>query len=69
METDIHLLDDAEAGHLLRMLPARVQRLARRGIIPHFALPDGELRYSASDLMAWAVKYRQPGELDRGAAQ
>lgn len=59
--SDTHLLTEAEAGELLRMLPARVARLAKRGIIPHIALPDGEMRYCASDLLAWASQYRQPG--------
>lgn len=60
--SDTHLLTEAEAGELLRMLPARVVRLTKRGVIPHIALPDGELRYSASDLMEWAASFRRPGE-------
>lgn len=56
---DTHLLTTAEAGELLRMLPARVARLAKRRVIPHIALPDGELRFCGSDLMDWATQYRQ----------
>lgn len=62
MTTDTHLLDDVEAGALLRMPPSRLTRLARRGIVPHIALPDGELRFCAADLLAWAAQYRQPGQ-------
>jgi hypothetical protein len=60
--TDTHLLDDHEAGDILRMLPSRVSRLARRGIIPHVALPDGELRYLATDLMEWAAQHRRASD-------
>lgn len=64
---DTHLLTDSEAGELLRMLPSRVVRLAKRGVIPHIALPDDELRFCASDLLEWAAQYRQPGESREGA--
>jgi hypothetical protein len=58
---DTHLLDDVEAGELLRMPPRRLTRLAKRGIVPTVALPDGELRYRASDLMEWASQFARPG--------
>jgi hypothetical protein len=59
--TDTHLLDDVEAGEVLRMLPRRVVRLAKRGIIPHVALPDGELRFRTSELLEWANQFSRPG--------
>ncbi|MGH7135058.1 MAG: hypothetical protein ACREHD_04915 [Pirellulales bacterium] len=59
--SDTHLLTTAEAGDLLRMLPTRVARLAKRGVVPHIALPDGELRYRASDPMEWANQFARPG--------
>lgn len=62
--TDTHLIDAAGAGELLCMIPSRVQRLARRRILPHIALPDGELRFRAGDLMEWAAQYYKPGELE-----
>lgn len=59
--SDPNLLDGDEAGEVLRMLPKRVARLARRGVLPHVALPDGELRFLRTDLMAWASGYRKAG--------
>ncbi len=64
-----HLLTDSEAGELLRMLPVRVVRLAKRGVIPHVALPDGELRFVAADLLNWAMTYRRPAPSGECAAE
>jgi hypothetical protein len=54
------LLDAEDAGRLLRMIPARVTRLAKRGQLPCVKLPDGELRYLEEDLARWVREYRQP---------
>jgi hypothetical protein len=56
------LLSVNEAAARLRMLPARLSRLARRGHIPYVALPDGEVRFSPRDLESLV-------ELCRRAAQ
>lgn len=68
METPAPFLIDArEAGRLLDMLPARVTRLAKRGLLPRVVLPDGEVRYSPDDLKAWIENHRHPvsgGALD-----
>ena len=54
------LLTPGEAADRLRMLRSRVLRLARAGIVPHVALPDGEIRFDRHDLDAWVVKHKRP---------
>ena len=44
------LLTDGEAARLLRMLPVRLNRLAKKGVIPCVILPDGEIRFDEQDL-------------------
>ncbi len=56
MENTPLLLD---AGRLLRMLPTRVTRLAKRGQLPCVKLPDDEIRYLEADLREWVLGYRQ----------
>ena len=53
-----HLLSDDEAADLLRMLPSRLKRLARAGLVPHVQLPDGELRFEAGELAEWIDRHR-----------
>ena len=60
MNTTPLLIDAREAGRLLDMIPARVTRLAKRGLLPVVVLPDGEFRYCADDLRAWVEEFRQP---------
>ena len=55
MEATSRLLADHEAAKLLRMLPARLKRLAKANKVPHIALPDGELRFDESDLRVWVA--------------
>lgn len=55
-----HLLSSSEAADLLRMLPARVVRLAKRGAIPCVLLPDGEIRFDVQELAAWVEQHKQP---------
>jgi hypothetical protein len=62
MQTTI-LIDDNEAALLLRMLPARLVRLARRGQIPCIKLPDGEVRFDPAELSAWIDQFRQPANV------
>jgi excisionase family DNA binding protein len=59
--TDEILLTDTEAARLLRILRTRLVRLARRGEVPHILLPDKEIRFRRSDLVAWVANYRRPG--------
>ena len=54
------LIDARDAGRLLDMLPARVTRFAKRGLLPCVALPDGELRFLPADLRDWAEQHRRP---------
>lgn len=55
----LQLLTSGEAAERLRMLRSRVVRLARAGVIPHVALPDGEIRFDADELDAWVSRHRQ----------
>jgi excisionase family DNA binding protein len=49
------LLDDADAAQFLGGLhPKTVQRMARRGVIPHYRVGK-YYRYRASELSAWLV--------------
>jgi excisionase family DNA binding protein len=61
--SDEILLTDSEAAELLRILRTRLVKLARRGIVPHVLLPDGEIRFSRSDLVEWVDRYRQTMQL------
>lgn len=48
------LLNDAEAAHFLQVHPKTVQRMARRGELPHYRIGK-YYRYRASELSAWLV--------------
>ena len=54
------ILSAGEAADRIRMLRSRVLRLARAGVVPHIALPDGEIRFDRDDLDAWVAKHKQP---------
>jgi len=57
------LLTTAEAAQLLRMLPARLARLAKAGKVPTVLLPDGELRFDVGDLRGWIEQHKRPVDL------
>ncbi len=59
------LLTTAEAAQILRMLPARLARLAKAGKLPTVLLPDGELRFDRGDLRGWIDQHKRP--IDGGA--
>lgn len=54
------LLTTAEAAQVLRMLPARLARLAKAGKLPTVLLPDGELRFDRGDLRIWIDQHKRP---------
>jgi hypothetical protein len=54
------LLTDDEAATLLRMLRARLVRLARAGKVPCVILPDCEVRFRRSDLESWVEARTRP---------
>ncbi len=60
-----HLLTNHEAGALLRMIPARVLRLAKAGDIPHVKLPDGEIRFVEHDFLHWVESRKQVTEASK----
>lgn len=53
------LLTTAEAAQVLRMLPARLARLAKAGKLPTVMLPDGEIRFDRGDLRIWIDQHKQ----------
>jgi hypothetical protein len=53
---DVILGDDLDA--LFNWPPGRSERLAKRGVLPHYALPDGEVRFSKAEVLA-LVEHRQ----------
>jgi hypothetical protein len=54
------LLNADEAARLLSMIPGRVSRLAKLGLLPCVELPDGEVRFVEEDLREWVRTHRQP---------
>lgn len=54
MSTTI-LLTAHEAAHALRILPARLKRMAKSGDVPVVMLPDGEPRFDPADLREWVA--------------
>ncbi len=55
----MNLLNSYEAAEWLRMRQALLLRLARAGVIPHIALPDGELRFHVGELDEWMANSRR----------
>jgi hypothetical protein len=47
------LLKPYELDSQLRYPAGRSARLARRGLIPHVVLPDGEIRFDPELIEAW----------------
>ncbi len=58
------LIDAREAGRLLDMLPARVTRFAKQGVIPSVTLPDKEVRFRVGDLQTWVDNQASQGGCD-----
>jgi hypothetical protein len=54
-------IDSRDAGRLLNMPSARLVRFAKQGIVPCVLLPDGDYRFIAADLIAWAEQHRRAG--------
>jgi len=54
------LLDESEVADLLGIIPSRVRRLARQGVIPCILLPDDEIRFDESDLYEWIDHRKRP---------
>ena len=50
--SDVILLRHREVDAILRYPPGRVLRLARKGLMPHIVLPDGEVRIRKDTLDA-----------------
>lgn len=61
------LIDARDAAYLLGMLPARVLRLAKRGVLPSIILPDGVIRFRRMDLEEWIARLRQPARPQEAA--
>ncbi|GMV81487.1 MAG: hypothetical protein AMXMBFR7_26710 [Planctomycetota bacterium] len=62
MGESILLPDEVDA--LCRWTPGRAEKLARRGKIPHFVLPDGSIRFDRADVAAF-IRRVDPEQGDR----
>ena len=47
------LLTSEALDKVLRYPGGRSARMARKGLIPHIRLPDGEIRFDAEQIEAW----------------
>lgn len=54
-----------EAGEAMGLPPKRVRDLARRGVIAHYRLPGGSLRFSELDLRVFQDRIRHPAHVPR----
>lgn len=50
------LLKPREVDIILRYPRGRSQKLAKRGLIPHVLLPDGEIRFDRQTLSRWLTE-------------
>jgi hypothetical protein len=53
------LLDAYDAADLLLLSARRVRLLAKQQKLPHVALPDGEIRFTEADLVAWINAHKR----------
>lgn len=49
-----------EVATLLHLTPRELERLTREDVIPHIALPTGDVLYIRSDIDAWVASLRRP---------
>ena len=56
------LLTPDELDRLLRYVPGRSERLARRGKLPHVLLPDGDVRFDAEIVERLIAESTRSGE-------
>ena len=60
MNTQQTLLDANDAAGILLLSARRVRALVRDGQLPHVILPDGEIRFTKSDLDEWIELRKRP---------
>lgn len=48
----------AAAAEVLDAPHSYVKRLAKQKLIPHYRLPDGEIRFDRHELLAWIREHR-----------
>ena len=53
------LLDTYDAAALLLLSTQKVRALVRTGHLPHIALPNGEIRFTEADLLAWIESHKR----------
>ena len=56
------LLTDNAIDKILRYPSGRFRRLARKGLIPHVVLPEGELRFDPVEIEKWLRKIAVDGQ-------
>ncbi len=62
MTLPAQLLTASDVAEILRVTSAYVNRLTKRGAMPHVRLPDGEVRFDAADVEAWIDAQRRSPE-------
>jgi hypothetical protein len=62
MSSDMQILNAIEAAEFLRMKISATERMAKAGLIPRIDLPDGQIRFLLSDLVAYVNSRRVPGQ-------
>jgi len=62
--TAIKLVDVVSAAKMLGIQPRQIERMARRGEIPHFALPGGLVQFDPAELVQWVeARHHRAGEV------
>ncbi len=61
---DIQLLKPAEVDLFLRYPIGRSLKLAKKGLLPHIILPDGEIRFNEEDVQGLLRYHNSRKETD-----
>lgn len=54
------ILTPDEAAELLKLSTRQTLRLVSRNEVPHFRLPNGEIRFDSDDLRQWLHTLKRP---------
>lgn len=52
-EAEPALISSFSAAEILDAPHSYIVRMARRKVVPHYRLPDGEIRFDRDELYAW----------------
>jgi hypothetical protein len=60
------LLTASDVGNWLCVPPSKVRAMARKGLIPSYSLPSGDLVFDRAELTAWIkVQKKQSREMGK----